>query len=66
MAEITIDSFICIEGLVLAVYKDNQGYRFEVINFSGEVFRYDAVFSSAAAAQRKGRAWIRVACGGKE
>lgn len=66
MTNITIESFTCIDGLMLAVYKDSQGYRFEVINFSGEAFGHYTTFSSAEAAEKKGRAWIRAACGGKE
>jgi hypothetical protein len=66
MTNIKIELFTCIDGLMLAVYKDTNGYRFEVINFSGETFGHYATFSSAEAAENKGRAWIRVACGGKE
>lgn len=64
MTPITIHSFTYVAGLVLVVFQDSEGYRFEVINVAGQVFGRDITFPSAEAAERRGKAWIRVACGG--
>lgn len=57
----TIYMLTCIDGLMLLVFKDSDGYQFRVVNFEGNVFGQQEVFRSAMRAEREGRQFVRAA-----
>ncbi|HEY9607460.1 MAG TPA: hypothetical protein V6C85_38100 [Allocoleopsis sp.] len=67
MTQAKIHLIVSMQKLTLLVFCTHAyACQFRVLHSSGAVFGRRLIFSSAEAAERSGRAWVKAACGGQQ